>query len=262
VLVELNGGEPPKAGGGTKEIWQVFKLLEEQGRALRTVVPHRIIYNRNRSSDAPTAVVTSLSPSDEGIRLSIESMIAFTPTSRSQRTALPWRDPNHNSIVLWVKVGGVRMLLGADLEEVSPKSGWTAIVADPLRDEKPAEVFKVPHHGSMTSCVPAVWEELLIDRPCAVVTPFRQGSVRLPTSEGIQFICERTDLASTTHLEAGNPPPVRREPTVEKTIKEANIRLRQRAFRFGQVRLRRRDMSTQAGDWEVSRFGAAGQLCT
>jgi Metallo-beta-lactamase superfamily len=262
ALVELNGGTLPKAGGGTREMYGVFRKLEESGRNPRIVGAQRIVHRRRMSGRIPDATVISLSPSDAAVHMSIRSMISDISTSGSQRTFLPWRDPNHSAIVLWVQIGEARILLGADLEEVSTDIGWTAIVDDPYRDDRPAEVFKIPHHGSITSFVEAVWERLLVNRPNTALTPFRQGSVRLPTQEGVQLICERTDLVNITHRADAALPRVQRDSTVEKTLREAKIDVHQRAFPSGQVRLRRRDLSEQSGEWEVDLFGAANPLCT
>lgn len=261
-LIELYGGAPPKAAGGAREMKEVLQILEAQGRTLRTVGPHRNIYRRAATPQSPEANVNSLSPSDEAIKLSLQAMASLMPSAGGQRTALPWQGPNHNSIVLWVRVGEVRVLLGADLEEGPANHAWTAIVDDSLRDDRPAEIFKVPHHGSSTAHVPGVWDNMLVDRPHAVLTPFHQGSVRLPTPAGVQFICQRTDRGYITHRPSGNPPPVRRDPTTEKTIREAGIRLRQRAFPPGQVRLRRHGLLSPEGEWEVALMGESSALCT
>jgi hypothetical protein len=85
-------------------------------------------------------------------------------------------DPNMCSVVLLISTGVHRMLLGADLECGRAGRGWIGVVASEeivrlgLRDA-PAQVIKVPHHGSPDAQLDAVWDELLVE-PQSVTTRF------------------------------------------------------------------------------------------
>ncbi len=261
VMIELHGGEAPKAGGGSREIWDVLGFLEAQDRPLMRVGPNQTIFRRLASAEAPAAQVVSLSPSHAAIDRSINAMVSRIPKNGEERLFLPWLDANLNAIVLWVRVGTVELLLGADLEEVSDAIGWRAILSDPVRGPVNAEVFKVPHHGSMTSYAPEVWQKMLVARPYAVVTPNRSGSTNLPTREGQRAICSHTDRAYITHPRSGEQQEINRVQAVRKTIAEAGIRLHQRTLRPGQIRLRRKKPLDTTEPWELARFGAAEPLC-
>jgi hypothetical protein len=123
-------------------------------------------------------------------------------------------------------------------------------------------VFKIPHHGSMTAFHAPLWEQFLVEHPYAALTPFRRGRTRLPTADAAVILCQNTDRVWITHPPDGNSPRTSRNSTVAKTLREANIRLTQRAFPFGQVRLRRRNLPAPHGDWEVSLIGTAAPVCS
>ncbi|HEX4756002.1 MAG TPA: MBL fold metallo-hydrolase [Candidatus Dormibacteraeota bacterium] len=257
VMVDLHGGEPPRVGGGTRELWKVFQWLETQHRPLQTVGPQQTLYRREQSADDHAVMVTSLSPSHRAIQASIESMISMIPIDGEPRTFLPFHSPNHNAIVLLLQLGDGSVLLGGDLEEVSDEVGWTAILQDPLRHSGQAEVFKLPHHGSMNAYVPGVWTAMLTARPFVALAPFRQGSVELPQPVSRTTICGHTDRAYISSNDGRPPPALRRDAAVTRTIREASIRLHPQTSQPGQVRFRRRS----SGDWQVALFGAAAPLC-
>ena len=90
-------------------------------------------------------------------------------------------------------VGGISLLLGSDLENTtSLTDGWHQVV-NVLRARPPAQVVKVPHHGSVSAHHDAMWDELAVARPIAVLTPFARGNVTLPTDDDVARIIGRTD---------------------------------------------------------------------
>ena len=76
---------------------------------------------------------------------------------------LPQLKNNHTSIVLWVKVGDIHVLLGADLEEQgAPDDGWQRVVNSgkfPIGHK--CKIFKIPHHGSKNGHHQGTWENLV-----------------------------------------------------------------------------------------------------
>jgi hypothetical protein len=138
--------------------------------------------------------------------------------------------------VLWLKVGLLAVLLGADLEHVSGRTeGWQAIIDSADRPEGRAAFFKVPHHGSENADCPACWTDLLLDQPIAILTPYSPSM--LPKPADIGRLCARTPLVFLT----GDPTRYslpRRENAVEKTLREVAVTRRALAGQMGHVRLR------------------------
>ena len=81
------------------------------------------------------------------------------------------KEVNFTSTVLWLDTGGIRALLGADLDEHDPGLGWSALMAE--QQEKPwiqgASLVKVPHHTSSRAHCAALHEKWCTE-PVAVIT--------------------------------------------------------------------------------------------
>ena len=178
----------------------------------------------------------SLSPSDPTIRFALAEIGGYLPQVGKPQHRIVKPAPNHTSVVIWVKAGPVRALLGADLEHTATTDqGWTAVLnchGDPV----PAHLFKVPHHGSPTSDNVVVWEEMLEKNPVAVVTPFSGGSVLLPEASDFERLSGRTSRLYCTVAGLGQPP--KRDPLVEKEMKRQLSERRILAGQPGHVRVR------------------------
>ncbi len=259
ALIALYGGSPPKAGGGTREMWRVLDVLRKR-KSHPTYLKRATTVHR-READGSLIHVESLTPSDAAFAAAVSDMIELVPSDGDQRTYLPWRKPNRDSVVLWLNIRGVRLLLGADLEEATPRgepSAWSAILADADREQERAELFKIPHHGSTNAFNPEVWEQMLAPQPLAVLTPFRQGGTQLPTKEGIGLICGKTNRGFWTRDVRLPLRHVSRSNAVEKTIAEATIEFGRRSWPTGHTRFRK--VSDGSADWKVDLFDGAGAL--
>jgi len=182
---------------GVREMSAVMRLLLE-GRAAQWAIEGRLIYSR--SGDMPVNVF-SLSPSDKTLT-SAYRQIGDLILGGSGRVGRPNR--NLAAVVLWIDIAGVGVLLGSDLEETAnPLTGWTAAISSAPMSVAPAEVFKVPCHGSPIGHQSRVWAELLCDEPEAVVSPYMRGSTGLPSPSDISRLCK---LTSRVHLTAGLRP--------------------------------------------------------
>jgi hypothetical protein len=125
--------------------------------------------------------------------------LAFAQLRPERRIRIASPTPNYASVVLWVKVGDHRILLGADLEKTTnPKTGWSVILSGSTVICDKASVFKIPHHGSETAHHEGVWSELLVEEPFAVVSPFHRGKRPLPSPTDIQRIVQSTPNAFAT----------------------------------------------------------------
>jgi hypothetical protein len=257
ALLAAYSGQPPKASRGTSEFWDVLAHLSSTGRSVRYATAFGLLLRRAASGKSPEVTVTSVSPSDAAVAKAIDRLVQAQPKNGELRTFLPWPNPNFNSVVLSVRVGDVELLLGADLELTDEASGWEAILQDDRRSDSRAELFKVPHHGSEGAHHASVWTEMLMPEPIAMMTPFRKGSVSLPTPRGVRLICSNTSLGFISS-DSRSPRAISRDRAVDRTLGEAGISVRPRARDLGHIRGRRRLGATDG--WTVDAFLGAAPL--
>lgn len=202
-----------------------------------------------------SAELHSLSPSDAAVQQSLQTIAKLFPTKKVLTHPLPSR-PNQFSVVLWLRVGGVRVLLGADMEEQhNPSGGWTVIVSSVERPLGQSSLFKIPHHGSVTGECEAVWRTTLAEKPVALLTPFHSGRTKLPTKQDSDRICGRTSDAfitsrfrdSSSRGKTGG---------VNRTIHETVRYIRSANDGFGHIRARMK-FTKDVADWSVRTFGDA-----
>ena len=133
--------------------------------------------------------VTALAPGQRALSVAYQQIAPLVREGMHGRVPKP--NQNLGAVVLWIQVGDVSLLLGADLEETpDPQTGWTAVCDCTVRPGGRAEVFKVPHHGSKNGHQERVWDELLVMSPEAVVCPHSLAGNHLPTPEDIQRLCQ------------------------------------------------------------------------
>lgn len=146
------------------------------------------------------------------------------------------QEPNETSVVLTVRVGGVSVLLGADLEDrADPRDGWSGVHQTHAALQcSPSVILKVPHHGSDNADHPAIWNHLVLPEPVSVLTPFRP---QRPRDSDIARIRGRTShLYQTAPLKAPAVPSRRK--VVERTIRDATRAHGMRRGAAGHVRVR------------------------
>jgi hypothetical protein len=218
-LVMVATGDPGRSG--IDEFASILGVIGEKPGAGRLATPKWAIENRklldpSNAGHRIPATITALSPSDTTIALAHLEIAKLLPKTGEQQRRIPNVSTNHTSVVLWVEVGAVRALLGADLEHSDhPDEGWTAVLAchgDPTK----AFFFKVPHHGSSNADCPEVWTRMLDNNPIAVVTPFN-GGVRIPMESDLRRLAKRTDRLYCTAAGTGKAPS--RDAVVEKTMR-------------------------------------------
>ena len=244
----LDGRGSFAGSSGVREIHTVFADLAERRRQPVFALADRRFY-RNGGCE-----IWSLSPHDDEFVRFLNSIGTLFPREGQTKTRIPDVSPNHVAVVLWTKVHDVVVLLGADLET----KGWVKIVESPGRPQERGTAFKVPHHGAASAYEPTVWREMLERNPVAVLTPWRRGGHALPTQEDIRCILAETEHAYLTSRADRAVRPQRRDRAIERSIREANIRLRRISPRWGGMRLRRR--INTAMEWSVRRFGEARHL--
>jgi beta-lactamase superfamily II metal-dependent hydrolase len=153
----------------------------------------------------------ALSPSDGAFRDFLRDVSGWHQDSYTERPQ------NECSVVVWLTVGRLNFLLGADLEvESHAGAGWEAIVNEFSRSAPKAIFYKIPHHGSVNGHFDGVWDTLLAEQPIAVVTPY--SSSHLPTDDDIARMLGHTDRLYQTAQSRFKLP--KRDSVVEKTIRD------------------------------------------
>ncbi|MBF0549270.1 MAG: MBL fold metallo-hydrolase [Deltaproteobacteria bacterium] len=249
---------------GIDEFNHVLDILGKRAKsATRNDVPKfaiadRILWDKGNSRLGNTSIscrISALSPTDAASLASKLEIVDLLPHEKDSKRRLQALTPNQAAVVLWVNVGGVHVLLGSDLEEISGSNmGWSTIVQSAILPEQKARFFKIPHHGSRTAHCDSVWSDMLEANPIAVLTPFRNGSVTLPTPDDLRRIIA---LSPNTYVTAA--PTLSRSrkriPAVERTIKEIGGSIRQIQHVMGHVRFRIRPL----GIGKIELFGSAAQ---
>jgi hypothetical protein len=210
---------------GPSEMYNVFSRLEQKRQIPLRVVGGLPFFGRPHSNPGLSCTVTALSPSNVEFDRFLRAITDLYPAFRTSKSLrVPDLRPNDLSIAMWVEVGDLNILLGADVEEHGdPRRGWSAVVA--ARDGNPrANLFKIAHHGSITGHHAGIWTSLLTRRPHAVLTPWNRGS-KLPTEGDCTRIISLTDLAFATSRPTSRRGK-RKGPAVDRTLGEANIAIR------------------------------------
>ena len=236
-------------GSGVRELYGVFTRLKEARSEPSYAIANRITYRRGDCE------VWSLSPRDATFQKFLGAIGSLVPSEGEIKRRIPEISPNEIAVALWIRVDDVVVLLGSDLE----RPGWLEILQSAERPTGTASAFKIPHHGSENADSPQVWERLLESDPYSVLTPWRRGGHALPSGSDVVRILSHTENA---YASAGGSfltkSSRRRNPMVDRQIREAHVRLRRVAMSPGAVRLRK--VIHAADPWQVELFGAACHL--
>lgn len=257
-------------GSPVSEFATVFDKLAQSGRlnknkhgdiGLRFAVANRCVWKRPADHlKCPCAAeIFSLSPSDCAIQKSHQLIASLIHPLEAHLAKPVLKGPNPFSVVLWIRVHGISLLLGADLEEKNNQfGGWKVIVESPERPQDKASLFKVPHHGSENGDHGPTWTKMLNDEPLAVLTPFDNGGVKLPKASDVNRICNRTPNAYITAVPThkhSRP----RTGSVNRTINETVCNIWRANDGFGQIRARKKIAAPQEA-WKIELFGDASKL--
>ena len=235
------------SSSGVREIYDVFSMLREGGAVPTLALANRRVFMNDMCQ------IWSLSPADDAFLDFMRAVGRLSPKAGQAETRIRSLSPNEVAMVLWVEVGDIIVLLGADLE----RRGWLKILQDEMRPSGRASAYKLPHHGSESGDEPEVWQRMLdIDSPFAILTSWRRGDRTLPTNSDVRRILARTPNAYAT-AKTDSVRPTRRDSAVKRTIRESGIRIR-RAPTPNVVRLRR--PIAPRTRWQVELFGTACHL--
>lgn len=199
----------------------------------------------------------TLSPSSASKAAALKKLSSIAPCSGQSRNAKPpKRLGNDMSVVLLLKAADKVVLLGSDLEaKTDPSIGWKAIVNSSGRPTDKAQIFKIPHHGSLNGYESSVWDSMLKGTPVATLAPYRKCKTPLPTDDGLKHYKALTnELWCSAPTKARSIP--RRENIVEKEMKSIARKRRTVGSDMGQVMIRM-SISEAGAAPSVSTFGAA-----
>ncbi|HEY5705274.1 MAG TPA: hypothetical protein VIS96_06850 [Terrimicrobiaceae bacterium] len=248
-------------GSGVDEFAQIIDELGQRAKDSRYPTPvfaseGKLIWER---ASSPSAEVRALSPSNAAEVAAIARLSMLMGESDKLRRRIPCIENNHACVVLSIRIAGIYILLGGDLQCRADRAfGWLAVV-DGNAGRELHELYKIPHHGSANADHDEVWSKLLRPALPAVTTPYVNGRTRLPSPEDCRRILKRTTRAYVT----ASPAPAKfrdRDRTVEKTVRETAKCVQLVPGRFGHIRLRKKISSEDEAEWEIALFGDAMHL--
>lgn len=111
------------------------------------------------------------------------------------------------------------------------------IVSNKDYPEGKAIFFKCPHHGSISGHNEKVWETLLVKNPITCLTPFKLGSVLLPSEDDISRIYKYTDKAYSTSSINRNVH-IKRTGAIKKTLDDVVKSIKPVFSTNGHIRIR------------------------
>lgn len=241
-LYSTNKGDDVPSG--VDEMYKTLSTARLRGKTPRFVRSDQLIW---RSNDG-NAELYALSPCDTMIAESLITVSAMLPTAYSIRRPIVAKD-NHVSVAMLFKVGSHAILLGSDLEEHGSKTkGWSTIVSGNCRPQIKSSLYKVAHHGSETGEYSGIWDDLLIEKPISLLTPFSKLSDPLPRAPDRDRIKSRSSVAVlTADAKAAR---VNRSSALKKILKKNNLRVLHPSF--GAVRCRI-DSTVPGSSWSIEK---------
>ena len=243
----LEGRHVGAFGSGLREMHGAFSRLRKTDATPTLALANRRVFAND------SCHVWSLSPADGAFLNFLREVGRLLPEVGRAETWIPSLSPNDVAVALWIAVGDLAVLLGADLEQ----RGWLAVLQNDERPAGTASAFKVPHHGGESAHEPGVWERMLDPESVAVLTPWQRGGRVLPSRRDRRRIRSYTSNAYVTATTDSTGQARRRSALVERTIRQSGIKLR-RMLTPDAIRLRRR--TTSGAQWKVELFGSACHL--
>jgi hypothetical protein len=240
------------AGSGLDELRSVLVSCRATGR----LVWAKACLPLHPRSAGGTPIFTALSPSDDAVARSIESLISAAKGAIAYpRQYKAPEGPNGASVAAAVRAGEKMVLLGADLSNSdNPLSGWEAVLGF-ARPDLPVTLVKVPHHGSAGAHHDGMWSELVEAGAIAILTPWTLAGRFLPLADDIDRLkAVAEDVYLTAMPTIGR---AKKNHEVDKLLtKVANVRVDELRG-WGRVRARRK---LSEDSWRVELAGDAIKL--
>lgn len=257
-LVGLDYSKIGKTGSlsSTKEFNECIKILEERSKKFKGAYPDRTLLTK-KINDTITTEILSLSPSDETIKNFDGEISQLITEYGSSSKKLLIESPNDKSVVIYIKFGKHKAMLGADLEVTkSDDTGWHSIILNSVVSKEKANYFKIPHHGSENGFHEKIWTELLEKDPNANLTPWNKGN-GLPTSTMISKYKDYSSKLFITSPTLSSKKPKKRDKSIEKIIEKFKYKLTEVKFTKGIIRNR---VKPQDSNWQTDVFESAFKI--
>jgi beta-lactamase superfamily II metal-dependent hydrolase len=258
LLINMDYKKAKKQGSlsSTIEFMECLKLMKS--RIPIGACQDRMI-DRYESDDGLVSEIITLSPSDKTIQNFDTEISQLITEFGSPSKKIIVESPNDKSVVLFLRLGKHKAILGADLEvSKSSNSGWVAILDSSTTIIKAgrASYFKIPHHGSENGYHERIWKELLEVNPNSNIAPWNRHTF-LPTPKMLAHYQGLTNKLSLTSSTSVSKKPKKRDKDITKLITRFNHKLVEVKFSEGIVRNRIRQSES---NWTIDTFGSAYTL--
>lgn len=197
LLCELDSTKSSKGSiSSTNEFSECLEIINNRGTFFTKAQSNLVLLSLKEAGIH--FELFSLSPSPKTVS-DFDSEISQLITEFGQRnTSIIENSPNDKSVVLLLKFGEHRIILGADLEVGKTENeGWKYIIKhSKVIDEKKAKLYKVPHHGSSNGYLKEIFDILVDKNSVLKLTPFRSSD--LPRQEMLETYSTHSDLIFLT----------------------------------------------------------------
>jgi hypothetical protein len=243
-LVGSSELEPTAFSSGVGEFSRILSSRQQRirgrlmSRGMEIATADRLLLRLAAVQRPKQVKVYALSPSSQTVTDCLKNLGALVQTEGEPVRRIPLT-ANEASIVLYVVGGNTSILLGGDLEQTThTQTGWNAVAQCATIGPK-AQLLKIPHHGAPNADADLIWQQLLVPKPIAGLTPYLAGKTPRPTAEDLERIKKRAEKLFVAGASAPATP-ARRENAVEKQMKQVASNRREFGSRLGHVRLRLR----------------------
>jgi hypothetical protein len=166
-----------------KEILHTRRNKPDRIGSYRYGIEGRTIARVPALGTMPETHIIALTPSDTAVTRALTKLAVLYPISGGKD---PIKElPNEVSMAIWIEIGDIGILLGSDVLIGPTDCGWKGVIASGWRPTHRGEVYKVAHHGSHTGHYQPMWDQLLAPKPISILTPFDNGSQKLPTDDDL-----------------------------------------------------------------------------
>lgn len=242
------------SNSSTIEFNSCLEIIEKRGVAIRQAVQDKVLISFNISDQIRSEFI-SLSPSDYTVNNFDKEISTLIETFGAPNTKIQIQSPNSKSVVVLIKMGSHRAILGADLEvSDNENEGWKDIIKNSQVIDKKSSLFKIPHHGSLNGYHDDIWIKLLEPNPTSKLTPWNKNN-KLPNSEMlVKYVTLSDKLFMTSPITSDKPK--KRDKHVEKLINRLKYKLREVKYRKGIVRCRINLLDSNS-NWDTTLFDYA-----
>lgn len=190
----------------------------------------------------------ALSPQDKELS---DYLLYYLKLPNKNDNSYSFPDDNEISIVIWLQIGDDIILLGGDLEEKNANTtGWKAVIQNHTLNGK-ANLFKVPHHGSISSHNNNIWSNLLNPHPISILSVFNSSGLPKETDKNrIKGLSAKTFIVGSS---------AKKVKEIKRLTKDFGIKkIKALPSNIGIVRARKK-IST-VGNWNIELFGSVESL--